>query len=135
MALLNWTTSYSVGVDLLDKQHQKLFALLNELHDAMTMGEGKKLAPAILKKLVQYTCEHFAAEEKLMSVAAYPQFARHKVEHEKLKQEVGKMLQDVEQGRAVVSVKLMQFLKNWLHHHILGCDKGYMQSMSRLNAE
>ena len=40
MALLTWTTEYSVAVEAIDKQHQKLFAMLNELHDAMKSGKG-----------------------------------------------------------------------------------------------
>jgi len=66
MALLNWSKEYSVEVQSIDKQHQKLFDMLNDLHDAMKSGRGVQVGPAILKGLVKYAGEHFADEEKMM---------------------------------------------------------------------
>lgn len=129
MALMTWSTDYSVEVALLDKQHQKLFEMLNKLHNAMRLGEGRHLAPRILSELVQYTREHFATEEALMKQANYPELIAHKAEHDKLTREVVKMVQDIEQGKAVLSMKLMQFLESWLKDHILGRDKKYVSYM------
>jgi hypothetical protein len=41
MALLTWSTEYSVAVEVIDKQHQQLFAMLNELHDAMKAARAR----------------------------------------------------------------------------------------------
>ncbi len=133
MALLNWSTEYSVEVEEIDKQHQKLFAMLNELHEAMKSGKGSQTAPRILKKLVEYACEHFSLEEALMAQAHYPELARHKAEHDKLTGEVAKMLQDIESGKTVLSMKLQQFLRSWLTDHIAGCDKKYTSYLSPRN--
>ena len=130
MALLNWSTEYSVEVESIDKQHQQLFSMLNDLHDAMKAGKGAQLAPRVLKKLVDYTCEHFAWEEALMAKAHYPELARHKAEHDKLTGEVAKLVQDVESGKTVVSMKLLQFLRSWLQDHIAGVDKKYTSYLS-----
>ena len=35
MALITWDDSYSVKVDKIDGQHQKLMGLINQLHEAM----------------------------------------------------------------------------------------------------
>jgi hemerythrin len=99
--------------------------MLNELHDAMKAGKGAQLAPSILKNLVQYTREHFASEEAEMAHAGYPDLAKHKAEHDKLTREVLKLMQDIENGKAVLSMKLLQFLRTWLQDYILGCDKKY----------
>jgi hemerythrin len=123
---MNWSTDYSVEVDSIDKQHRKLFEMLNELHDAMKAGKGTQLAPSILKNLVRYTREHFADEERLMIQARYPDFARHQAEHEKLTREVMIMEHSLASGEVVLSMKLVQFLRTWLQEHILGCDKKYM---------
>ena len=90
MALFSWSDKYSVDVPSIDKQHKKLFDMLNELHDAMSTGNGSQLAPAILKRLVAYTQEHFVAEEAMMKQARYPDLASHKAEHDKLSSEVAK---------------------------------------------
>jgi hemerythrin len=38
MALFVWNDSYSVKVAMCDEQHKKLFAIINDLADAMRMG-------------------------------------------------------------------------------------------------
>jgi hemerythrin len=125
MALLNWSKEYSVEVQSIDKEHQKLFDMLNELHDAMKVGKGSQIAPAVLKRLVAYTCEHFAHEENMMLRARYPDFPKHKVAHDNLTREVSQILRDFEAGEVVLSMKLLDFLRNWLQSHIMGCDKQY----------
>jgi hemerythrin len=127
MAFLTWNKDFSVEVESLDKQHQKLFAMLNELHDAMSVGKGRQLVPAILKRLILYCCEHFSAEEALMQRANYPNFATHKAEHDKLKNEVAKMAKAFESGNASLqlSMQLQNFLRDWLQSHIRQCDKSY----------
>ncbi len=127
MPLLTWDDKFSVDVQSIDKQHQKLFAMLNELYDAMTQGKGSQLAPAILERLIDYTQEHFAAEEALMKQARYPDFASHKAEHEKLKAEIAKIMTDAEGpgGRSVLGIPLLNFLRTWLQTHIAHRDKAY----------
>ncbi len=125
MPLISWSDNYSVEVNSIDKQHQMLFDMLNNLHDAMKTGKGSKLAPTILKNLVEYTREHFAVEESLMFRAHYPDFARHKAEHDKLTAEVVRMVRDFENGKVPLSMNLLDFLRNWLQTHIVGSDKKY----------
>ena len=86
MALLDWKNEYSVDIQSIDKQHKKLFDMINQLHDAMKSGVGAKLVPVILNSLVSYTRDHFANEENLMRQAAYPTYANHKAEHEQADQ-------------------------------------------------
>ncbi len=129
MALLNWSGEYSVEVQSIDKEHQKLFDMLNELHDAMKVGKGSVVAPEILKRLIAYTCEHFAHEEGIMVRTRYPDYARHKAEHDKLTSEVTNIVHDFEAGKVVLSMKLLDFLRAWLQAHILGCDKRYSRHL------
>ena len=127
MPFLSWSKEFSVEVESIDKQHQKLFDMLNEMHDAMRAGKGRQLVPAILKSLISYCCEHFTAEEAFMKQANYPHFAIHKAEHDKLKNEVAKMVNDFESGNAssVLSMELQNFLCDWLQSHIRNSDKRY----------
>jgi hemerythrin len=125
MPLIHWNTEYSVEVDSIDKQHQKLFDMLNGLHDAMKVGKGSQTVPLILGKLVEYTGEHFAKEESLMLLARYPDYARHKAEHDKLTKEVSQMVRDFEQGKIALTIDLQDFLRQWLQTHIVSSDKKY----------
>ena len=62
MALVTWDQTYSVSVRRLDEQHQKLFALLNALHEAMRQGKGQAVVQDTLRELATYTVTHFRAE-------------------------------------------------------------------------
>ena len=129
MAIISWSEEYSVKVASIDRQHQKLFGMLNELHDAMKSGAGSKVAPTILKGLVAYTREHFSNEESIMQRVKYPAFAQHKAEHDKLTAQVVSMLAEFEAGKAVLTLQLLEFLRKWLQVHILDCDKKYSSSL------
>jgi hemerythrin len=125
-----WSTEYSVEVSSFDHQHQKLFGMLNELHDAMKVGKGSQAAPAILKSLVEYTRQHFSMEEEAMSRTKYPEFISHKAEHDELTHEVEKMVHEFDHGKAVLSTNLLEFLRDWLTKHILSTDKRYSNHMN-----
>ena len=46
MALIQWNDSLKVGVAEIDKQHQKLVDMINDLHDAMRQGQGNAVPGA-----------------------------------------------------------------------------------------
>jgi hemerythrin len=125
VALFEWSNTYSVSVATIDQQHQKLFAIMNELHAAMREGKGAQQAPRLLKELVKYTREHCAFEESLMERGGYPDLAAHKALHEKLTAEVVQMAAQIEGGDRSATLRLVQFLSTWLQKHILGNDKKY----------
>lgn len=125
MALLQWGEQYSVGYDKIDEQHQKLVGYINELHAAMLEGRGQEALVTILKKLVSYTQTHFAMEEKLMQQYNYPEYNKHKMEHEALVKKVLTVQQDMEEKSVKLTLQVMNFLKDWLAKHIMGTDKRF----------
>jgi hemerythrin len=125
MALLTWSKKYSVEVQSIDKQHKKLFDMINELHDAMRAGKGSVLAPEIVKRLAAYSREHFADEESKMKLAHYPDFASHKAEHDKLLGEVAALAMGIRDGKTVITMELQEFLQDWLKTHIAERDRKY----------
>src|ERR1044072_7251447 len=116
--MFDWSGNFSVGVGSVDGQHQNLFAMCRELHEAMVAGKGKAAPSRILDRLVQYTVVHFAHEERLMRLYDYPDFAEHKAQHEALSKRVLQSQKDFESGRAAITVQLLQFLRTWLTQHI-----------------
>jgi len=82
MPLIQWNAGYSVKVASLDGQHQKLIGILNELHEAMTTAKGDKVLANILANLADYARMHLDTEERLLKTHGYPDFARHKAQHD-----------------------------------------------------
>ena len=131
MSLLAWNDNFSVGVNTIDQQHSGLFTIVNELHDAMMKGQTKNVIGALLEKLVKYTHEHFAYEERMMDAAQYPGFAVHKAHHADLTKQVGDFMARYKRGDGTLNIELLRFLSDWLTKHIQHEDKEYSPWLKR----
>ncbi|HLP17876.1 MAG TPA: bacteriohemerythrin [Bacteroidota bacterium] len=125
MALIDWSNDLSVNIQEVDKQHKILINLINKLHEAMRVGQGKAALESILAELVVYTKTHFAYEESLFAQYGYPASASHKKEHDDLTTTVVDTQKQYHAGQLVMSVEVLQFLKQWLTKHIQMTDKAY----------
>lgn len=126
MPLMTWTEKMSVGVAVLDNDHKKLVAMVNELFDGIQAGKGKDILGKVLDGLITYTVEHFRREEQFFAQTGYADAASHKEAHESLAKQVVAVQQKFKSGAtATLSLEVMNFLKNWLINHIQGSDKKY----------
>jgi len=125
MVLVTWDQSYSVSVKRLDEQHQKLFALINSLHDAMRQGKGQAAVQDTVRELATYTATHFRAEEEVLRKANYPGLAAHQAEHQQYVAKVNQFAEDMKAGKNANSISVLGFLKDWLAEHIKRTDRSY----------
>jgi len=125
MEYIEWGENLSVGLKVFDDEHKQLVSFVNKLNTALQAGSAKKTIGEILKSLVNYTQIHFKHEEEYMSLYNYPEYETHKKEHESLTEQVMDFYTRYMDGKAVFSLELMNFLKDWLIHHILGSDMKY----------
>ena len=125
MALLEWSSRFSVGVKTIDAQHEGLFAIVNELHTAMLKHQAQSVTGGLLGKLVKYTRDHFAFEERAMAAAAYPGLALHRTHHQDLTRQVGEFMARYQRGDVAINIELLRFLSQWLTKHIQHEDKEY----------
>jgi hemerythrin-like metal-binding protein len=77
----------------------------------------------IFTRLIDYVKVHFSTEEKLMAQYHYPDRQAHETQHIDLTTQVGKLYLKVKEGKLSVTIETMEFLKDWLNHHILETDK------------
>jgi hemerythrin len=123
--MFEWKPAYSVQIHSIDNEHRNLFAIGRELHAAISAGHGTKSISGILDRLLQYTAVHFAHEERLLELHAYPGLAAHRIEHQALTERVVEFRRAFDEGRAAMSVQVLQFLRDWFDHHIKGSDHHY----------
>lgn len=129
-----WNDSYKTGHNLVDKQHQGLFKMVNELHHAILNDQAHAILTPTFEKLARYTVEHFRCEEELMDKYAYPAKAAHKQKHDELTKEVKELVEKFRTGKAVLTMTLSNFLAKWLRQHIKEDDMTfvkYVQSRSQ----
>ena len=125
MAFIKWNDSFSVHVVEIDNQHQKLVGMLNDIHDAMSRGQGKTVVDSIIDGLIAYTQTHFATEEKYFVTYKYPGALEHIREHNDFVKRVLEFKREADKGKQGLSIEVMLFLKDWLLKHIKGSDMKY----------
>ncbi len=117
---IQWDRTLSVGVKMIDEQHQELFRRVNTLLDAMMKGQGKPEIEKLLQFLSGYVVEHFGAEEKLMAQYKYPGLPVHKQQHVDFVKKLGELKGEFDKHGATgdVSITLNRFVGTWLRDHI-----------------
>ena len=120
-----WKEAYSVQIPEIDAQHKRLVEIINRLQDAMLQGQGRTVIDSVLRDLEEYTRYHFTAEEDLMRRHAYPKLLAHEAQHHGLVEKLSRFRADFRAGSITMSVTVMEFLRDWLTHHIMREDKAY----------
>ena len=126
MSFYEWSDEMSVGVPLIDSDHQALIGFINDLHDALESGDEIAALGETLGKLVAYIEFHFKREEKVMQACGFPHIETHQGEH----RDFTKRIHDIHvryyrEADVAMTRDLLDFLKDWLNHHILIQDKAY----------
>jgi hemerythrin len=122
MGSLEWSDHFATKIFEIDVQHKRLFAMVNELDQAMQEGRGKQLLGRLLSDLVHYTKSHFTTEERFMQENHYPGYSEHKDKHEKMTRKVLDIQRQFDSGSVHLTLDIMNFLQKWLTEHILKTD-------------
>ena len=132
LKLTEWTNTMSVGIDMLDRDHQKIFGLIREMYTLMEAGTGQAtgVVEAAIREVIDYTDYHFRREELLMEVCDYPYLENHRQVHEMMKERTAGFLKVYQHDRtAFLPEKFIRFMEDWWTDHIMGMDKGYQSWM------
>lgn len=122
--MIVWNDSYSIGLAEVDRQHQQLAMKLNAFLDACGNCQGKEKIIEALSSLKESTIEHFRSEERIMLDYGYPDYDRHKQDHDDFVESVEE-LENMLQAQGVAAVaklNLNRMLGDWLHGHIVVSD-------------
>lgn len=127
MAGMTWSQQMSVGVPALDSDHRallKLLALLDEIRDTPKFDRH---FDAIVESLVAYSRYHFAREEQVMDACGFGEIDVHRAEHAAFAGYVASLRQRRRNGggRAAQVGELLDYLTDWLRHHILIQDMAF----------
>ncbi|AWK87977.1 chemotaxis protein [Azospirillum thermophilum] len=120
-AFMRWSEELQVGDEDIDTDHMILIALVNEAAERIR-GGGAAVGDAI-DWLLAYTTLHFEQEERLMQLAGHPDFARHKAQHDALRERAAGLKRRYEAGESSVGDDLLALFRDWLFDHIRKSDK------------
>ncbi len=125
MPLMEWSEKLSTRIPSIDRQHQVILKYINDLHDGIESGETKGILDITLDGLVSYTRTHFAYEEMLFKRYGYEQQVEHLKVHERMVNRISSYRDRYKHGEKDIGLELLEFLKDWLYHHILEDDMAY----------
>lgn len=122
---LQWRADLAVGVDLIDEQHQELFARINNLLESCNQGKGRDEVAKMIDFLGEYISLHFADEEALQRQVDYPDYSAHKLMHDRFVAEYGRLQEQLRSDGPTVRFVLQvnRAVVDWLVQHISKVDK------------
>lgn len=136
---ISWVPALSVGIASIDAQHRVLLAYINQLATNIALPKddsalGKMLKAALgqtLKGMADYTKIHFAYEERLFKLHGYDHTDEHEHSHRTFEMQLQHFVKRFEAGDDRLAKEVLDFLVDWLKHHILVDDKAYMPLFAR----
>jgi hemerythrin len=125
--IFSWKPSDSVDIALLDQQHQALFEVTQQLYDALSRADGLSVAEEVFSRLVEYSANHFATEERLMEKHNYPSLKTHRLEHRVFTNKLMVFKKDFRAGNNGVPSSMLPYLQSWIKDHVQRADRQYAE--------
>ncbi|MCM1111881.1 MAG: response regulator [Muribaculum sp.] len=124
---LVWRDQYNIGVEHIDKEHQKLFRIVNKLFAFEDEGEKSRWAcQEGIKYFKDHAMIHFATEEEYMESIHYEGLERHKRIHNDFRTRILPALEDELEETRYSMDSVSHFLGvcvGWLVGHTLTEDR------------
>lgn len=124
---LVWQDRYNIGVDFIDREHRKLFSIMNKL---FAFSENESKSQWVCQEGVKYfkghALKHFTEEEVYMASIEYKGFETHRKLHDNFRQKtlpaLEKELEQSEYSPEAVS-HFLGVCAGWLIGHTLTEDR------------
>jgi len=126
MTYFVWKDSFNIGVKKMDEQHRQFVAHINELYEAMQLGNAEAVVAATLNKLTDYIQSHFADEEAILKSINYPMFEAQIKQHAYYISELIFLKSSI-LNKTQTAQNTLLFIKDWFLHHITTEDLKYAE--------
>jgi hemerythrin-like metal-binding protein len=115
----------ALGIEIIDRQHQRFFELLGKLVAAQAAGSGREAVLEALDDMVTYVDEHFATEERYMREFDYADYTVHRELHASFVRKIIEMHRAVRRDADDLDDELVAYLGQWFKEHIRVEDPKY----------
>ena len=120
---LIWDKRYNIGVDIIDREHKKLFGILNKLFAFGHREEKSHFAcQEAIKYFKDHAAQHFADEEAYMASINYPGLEAHRRIHRDFRERILPSLENELEMTHFSPASIQHFLgvcAGWLIGHTL----------------
>ncbi|CAA6606383.1 conserved hypothetical protein [Rhodospirillaceae bacterium LM-1] len=123
--IIRWSQAMSVGHPVLDRDHQTLIGLVNQMSLPANRCD-RTVLEFVLDELLGYTSAHFTREEEHLRRIGFDGAERHEAIHRDLVDELRAIRANFHEGNDHLGDKVAQFVADWLRNHILLEDMKYV---------
>lgn len=118
---------FKVGIEEIDLEHEKLFEIADRAYETLMddfIPDKYDYIVDILKELQEYAVFHFKNEEEYMMKIRHKKLLSHKAEHQDFIDKVSSYnFEDIDENQKGFILEVLDFLSDWLVHHIVENDK------------
>lgn len=128
--MFSWKEEFELNIDSIDSQHKELLHIGNRVYLLLEQyQEGEDNYDEIINvinELKDYTRYHFKTEEDLFIKYHYPDYEKHKKEHESFIRYINSInINSYKEKQKLFLKELMKIIVNWVFHHIITSDYMY----------
>ena len=98
MTLIEWKDDFKTGITALDYEHREMINLINRLYIDLAGDGSRENIVAFLGEIYARISAHFALEEAVMRERRYDGLPIHKLDHERLLDEIRDLMDGYEEG-------------------------------------
>jgi hemerythrin-like metal-binding protein len=121
--MIPWTSALETGHPVIDDDHKKLIASLNELESALKKGAGKEQVIPLIAFLDRYARDHFAREEAHMAHVHCPSAAANQQAHKEFVERLDGWITKLQSGPSLSLVlEVHREISKWIGAHIVNID-------------
>ena len=125
--MYNFKDEYRTGIESIDLEHQKLFEIADRAYETLMdefIPDKYDYIVDILDELKDYAATHFRHEEEYMISIRYKRLISQKASHDEFIDKISSYdLSAIDENQKGVILELLNYLSDWLIHHIIGSDK------------
>ena len=136
---MKWDSSFAIGIEAIDKQHQQIFEYLLAIENSVAKRDPWHIQRFFVTQLSDYLKFHLAVEEALLEIIRYPGYAEHCASHASLMEQIAELESQLEKagsgrnpvGKQAPAVSLVGFFEDWFVRHVLSADREFAAYVKR----
>lgn len=130
---ITFDRTLETGDPEIDEQHRELFDRIDRLLAASRERRTREEVGRMVSFLGDYVVHHFAAEERLMMLANYPEADPHRAEHAHFVREFGALSREFESEgpTTVLIIRVVNRVTSWLRQHIYRTDRVLVEHLKQ----
>jgi hemerythrin-like metal-binding protein len=124
VALLEWKDEYRMGIADIDRSHEELIGIINDIYHSLGNSAGRESIQSFLDQVYVLASDEFDLEEQLMKERRYEGYDDHRADHERMLKAIRQLADTFELAEegAENSRALGEQLGSWFGTHFRTFD-------------